>query len=774
MKNKGDPSNRASGYQKDQAPGADPNSAAVDPIVTLTHWWMGALKDQASFVDKKIETAGKWLDEQSQGAEKLLIRKGVRLPWGYGEDFGGEDFTITGLRAGGIGVVYFVESSGHDRKRRYAAKTLNSFLKPDYLDLSPLVQEKISQAFLEETMPWLEMGQHPHIVSVHLLKNIVHPELQRNIPFVFSDFVPGGNLKGYLDNKGELTIQESMRLGIQLCDGLLHAYSHGLKSHHDIKPENIMVYDDGLYQVTDFGANVVGTPGYMAPEQVAALWRVRGKKIVPDPVPVDHRADQFSVGLVMLESILGYHPFPVCRDAVKEREQAERYVNDGVGEVADDTLNDTLGEILTRVLSTEPDDRYADLTSLRKELVGVFEGEYGTYDTPEVAVDDSAEWWYYRGEAFQTLGRPGLAAPPFEKALERYRRISGIGSDRAKCLMRLGMAYRETGRLPDAEKVTEEALSLFCRISGAELDQAACTMNLGIIHSYTGRFPEAVRAFQEALDILGPIPGTERQVATCTLDMGTVYNSTGRFSEAERVYREAFHLFCSIPGTELEQARCLQNLGVTLSMTGHFPESEKEYKKALRIYRRIPGIEYEMGICTMNLGGVCYFDGRYREAEEFLKEALRIHQNIPGTEHEQARCIQNLGSTICATGRYTEAEKMFKEALNMYRDISGAELDQADCTENWGNILRDTGRYAEAEKAYQDALEVYRRHPGVELMRGRCTFELARCCHSMDDLSRARDLAEEALKLCEPFPPESTEIFRKGCRKILEEYEEKK
>jgi tetratricopeptide (TPR) repeat protein len=735
---------------------------------------MGAFKEQASSEEKKGETLAEWSDEGSQGAEKLLIRKGVRLPWGHGDDFGEEGFQITGLRAGGIGVVYFVESSGRDRKRRYAAKTLNSFLKPDYLDLSPLVQEKISQAFLEETMPWLEMGQHPHIVSVHLLKNIVHPELHRNIPFVFSDFIPGGNLKGYLNHRGRLTIRESLTLGIQLCDGLLHAYSHGLESHHDIKPENIMVYDDGLYQVTDFGANVVGTPGYMAPEQVVSLWRRRGKKIVPDPVAVDHRADQFAVGLVMLESILGRHPFPICRDAVKEWEQAERYVNEGVGEVADDTLNDALREILTHILSTEPDDRYSDLTSLRGELVEVLEEEYGSYAVPEIAVDDSAEWWYYRGEAYYTLGRPGLAAPPFEKALERYRRISGIGSDCAKCLMNLGMVYRETGRLPDAEKVTEEALSLFCRISGAELDQAACTMNLGIIRSYTGRFPEAEKAFQEALDIFRPIPGTELQIATCTLDMGTVYNSTGRFSEAERVYREAFRLFCSIPGTELEQARCLQNLGVTLSMTGHYRESEVEYKKALRIYRRIPGIEYEMGICTMNLGGVCYFDGRYREAEKFLNDALRIHQSIPGTEHEQARCIQNLGSTFYATGRYTEAEKMFKEALSMYRDISGAELDRADCTENWANILRDTGRYAEAEKAYQEALKVYRSHPGVELMQGRCTFELARCFQSMDELSRARDLAEESLILCEPFPPESTEIFRNGCRKILEEYEEKK
>jgi tetratricopeptide (TPR) repeat protein len=714
------------------------------------------------------ETTGKWPDEESQKAGGLLVNKGVDVPWKYSSELGEKNFKVTGLRAGGVGVVYFVESSGHDLKRRYAAKTLNSFLKPDYLELSTPVQEKISRAFLEEALPWLEMGQHPHIVSVHLLKNIIHPKLNRNIPFVFSDYIPGGNLKDFLDKKGKLTNQESLTLGIQLCDGLLHAYSHGLESHQDIKPENIMVYDDGLFQVTDFGANVIGTPGYMAPEQVAALWRRRGKKIIPDPIFLDHRADQFAVGLVMLESCLGQHPFSVCRDAVRDRKKAERYVSEGVGEIVDNSLDEGLRRILMRILSSEPDDRYPDLVALREELLEFHESEYGAYEVPEVAEDDSAEWWLLRGEAFYTLGRPALAAPPLEEALGRYRRISGTGYDRGKCMMHLGTVYREIGRLPEAEKVTKEALSLFSDISGAELDQATCTLNLGIIHSYTRHFPEAEKAFEEALDLLGPIPGTELQAATCTLDMGTVYNSTGRFPEAERVYREALNLFSRIPGTELEQARCVQNLGITLSMTGHFPEAEKEYKEALSIYRRIPGIEYEMGICTMNLGGVYYIEGRYREAEELLNEALRIHQSIPGTENEQARCIQNIGSILFATGRLPEAEKMLLEALGMYRNISGTEVDQADCIENRGNILRDTGRYTEAEEAYQEALKIYSSYPGVELMQGRCTSELARCCQLMDDFSRARVLAEEALSLCEPFPAESTEKIRDHCREILD------
>ncbi len=739
----------------------------ADPRETLNRWRMGSVQELDAVGEVVTRPSGRWPDEESRKAEELLAQKGVDIPWSHNDRFGKRSFRVTGLRAGGAGVVLFVELSIHGMKRQYAAKTLNSFLKPDYLRLAPPVQEKIARAFLEETLPWLEMGQHPHIVSVRLLENIVHPVLHRNVPFVFSDYIPGGNLKRVLDSKGKLSVRESLALGIHLCEGLLHAYDHGITSHQDIKPENIMVYDDGLFQITDFGANVIGTPGYMAPEQIAALWRRRGKPIIPGPVLLDHRVDQFAVGLVMLESCCSGFNFSLGREAVRKREMALRYIAEGGGQIVDGSLNEPFRGILERTLSSDPAERYPDISSLREDLIEYYEKEYGVYEMPEVAKDDSAEWWFHRGEAFSTLGRPILAEEPFKKALERYDRLPGAQLEEARCAMQLGMAYRETGRLPEAKKITERALELFCSIPGAELDQATCTRNLGIIHSYSGHFSEAERAFREALDILRPIPGTELHIATCTLDFGTVYNSTGRFPEAEKVYREALGLFRRLPGTEREQARCVQNLGITLSMMGRFPESEKEYIEALSIYRRIPGIEFEMGICTMNLGGVYYFVGRYREAEKLLNEALRIHRSIPGTEHERARCIQNLGSILYASGRLPEAEKMFEEALGMYRNIPGAEIDQADCIENRGNILRDTGRYSEAEEAYLEALKIYRDYPGVELMQGRCTSELARCCQVANDSSRARDLAEEALRLLKPFPAESTEKIRDHCYEIL-------
>jgi tetratricopeptide (TPR) repeat protein len=625
-------------------------------------------------VESKSEPVGKWVDKESTEAEKLLNRKGVDLPWSYNKEFGDRDFRVAGLRAGGTGVVYFVEAAGQGKKKLYAAKTLTSFLKPDYLDLSPPIQKKISRAFLEETLPWLEMGQHPHIVSVHLLKNIVHPVYRRNVPFIFSEFIPGGSLRGYLRKKGCLKIEGSLILGIQICDGLLHAYDHGIEVHQDIKPENIMVYNDRLFQVTDFGANVIGTPGYMAPEQVVAFWLRRGEKIVPDPVPVDHRADQFAVGLVVLESCLGHQLSSIYHNTPRYRDQAIRYVKEGVGNLVDYSLNSALKEILQCALLSVPNDRYPDLSSFRDKLASLYESEYGEYESPDVPKDDSAEWWFNRGEAFQALGRSAPAEMPYRKALDRYIEIPGAEYEDAKCRMGLGSVFRDICRFPEAKKMYEDALEKFKQLPETEINQARCRMNLGNIHCQTGHYPEAEDACRKALSIFQRIPGSEQLQASCTSNLGIVYGMTGRYKEAEEKMEEALNIYSRIPGTEFYQAASLMDLGSVYFTINRFPEAERMYREAVKMYRSIPGTEYNQAKCLQNIGCVFNDTGRFEEAEEKLNDALKILQSIAGSEVERARCLMNKGTTYYDTERFPEAREVFEEALRIHRSVGSSPV----------------------------------------------------------------------------------------------------
>jgi tetratricopeptide (TPR) repeat protein len=540
--------------------------------------------------------------------------------------------------------------------------------------------------------------------------------------------MPRGSLKRYLREKGKLTLKESLALGIQLCDGLLHAYDHDLEAHLDIKPANIMVYDDGLFNTTDFSAGIIGTPGYMAPEQVVAAWRIKDVELIPDEIPVDSQADQFAMGLVVLESYLGRSPFPICISSYSDEDQARRFVKEGVGELADFSLPVKLEEILNRILSQKPNDRYPDLSDLRENLVELYETKFGKYNVPEVEVDDTAEWWFDRGKAYNNMGRPAFAEDSFKEALERYRCVFGTELNQAICSASLANVYQQTGRFDDAERAYKSSLNTFHPISGTELDQTRCTMNLAIVYQQTGRFNDAERAYESALKTFRHIPSTELDQAGCKMNLGVVYALMGRFREAESAFGEALNTYSDIPGTELEQARCTMNLALDYEQTGRFDEAERAFESSLKTYRR-----------------------------------------IPGTELDQAGCKMNLANVYAKSDRFDEAERAYKSSLKSYRHIPGTELDQARCTMNLAIVYRLTNRLSEAESAYEVSLETYLRIPGTELKQAECMANLASFYKDSEKSTKARKLTQEALKLCEQFPPEATVEIRDKCQRILKE-----
>jgi tetratricopeptide (TPR) repeat protein len=143
---------------------------------------------------------------------------------------------------------------------------------------------------------------HRNIVRIH----DIGEELGRK--YISMEFVEGTTLKALIRASGGLEIPRVLKYGCQILDGLSYAHSIGIV-HRDIKPANIMISGDDEVKITDFGiakilestdatseGAVVGTPLYMSPEQV------RGE-------PVDHRADLYSLGILLYECIEGKPPF---------------------------------------------------------------------------------------------------------------------------------------------------------------------------------------------------------------------------------------------------------------------------------------------------------------------------------------------------------------------------------------------------------------------------------------------------------------------------------
>lgn len=228
--------------------------------------------------------------------------------------------------------------------------------------------------------------------------------------------VEGETLSDRLERDGALSIEDSLDLAAQICDGLSAAHRTGLV-HRDLKPSNVMVTEDGQAKVLDFGiakrtgrgeknltmtGAVIGTPRYMAPEQL------RGEEL-------DARVDIHAAGLLLYEMLAGRPAF--------DRENFAELMFQVVSSSADIAPLEARGVppevigILSRALAKHPDDRWADAKSMSDALrVCLFGDVIHARKTPSTAglrgIIDSGERMLNPTPASST-GVPSLSSGSF-------------------------------------------------------------------------------------------------------------------------------------------------------------------------------------------------------------------------------------------------------------------------------------------------------------------------------------------------------------------------
>src|SRR5437870_4635869 len=184
--------------------------------------------------------------------------------------------------------------------------------------------------------------------------------------FFLMEFVDGVNLRQLL-NAGRLSAREALVIVPQICDALQYAHDQGIV-HRDIKPENILLDRKGRVKVADFGlarlmgleaemsalgsgqaisasatlteaGKILGTPQYMAPEQTEK------------PTEVDHRADIYSLGVVLYQMLTG--ELPIGRFAAPSQKVA---------------VDQRLDEVVLRALEREPERRYQSISAIKTDV----------------------------------------------------------------------------------------------------------------------------------------------------------------------------------------------------------------------------------------------------------------------------------------------------------------------------------------------------------------------------------------------------------------------
>jgi serine/threonine protein kinase len=218
---------------------------------------------------------------------------------------------------------------------------------------------------------------HANIVTIH----DVVDEGGEGICFIAMEFVKGTNLKQLLQRPDSFGYDRLVDILAQIAEGLDYAHSRGVV-HRDIKPANILIAQDGKVKITDFGiarldtsnltmeGQLLGTPNYMAPEQI------QGKE-------VDHRADIFSLGVVFYEMLTRRKPFQGENlTAVTHKIVYEPFTP------AEDLIKDLppgLTAIMSRCLEKDPNRRYPRAAEIAAELrrAGAKQAEVEAADTAD-------------------------------------------------------------------------------------------------------------------------------------------------------------------------------------------------------------------------------------------------------------------------------------------------------------------------------------------------------------------------------------------------------
>src|SRR5262245_12880726 len=262
-----------------------------------------------------------------------------------------------------------------------------------------------SRARLQREAHAVAKLRHENILEIFDYSGPESPE-----SYIVTEFIHGQTLKAFLGEHPIVHPEFAAMIAAEVACALEHAHGLGV-IHRDIKPENVMVRDDGVVKLMDFGiaqivdkermtvtGQLLGSPAYMAPEHV-------------DGKPLDFRTDVFAMGILTYQLATGQLPFrgknphEVLKRIADCKFTPPEAVNPLVGK--------RLATTIKKALARDPNDRFADVALLRREL---------TQDLEDAGVEDARvelKRYFAEPSGWTEKFRPRLVARLTERGKQR-------------------------------------------------------------------------------------------------------------------------------------------------------------------------------------------------------------------------------------------------------------------------------------------------------------------------------------------------------------------
>ena len=651
------------------------------------------------------------------------------------------------LGQGGMASVFLGERTGRDFEQKVAVKVLRRGL-------------------------YSELEQRLFLRERQVLAGLTHPNIARmidggvtdaGIPYLVMEFVDGVPITRFAAMHA-LSVRQRAELFLTVCRAVEAAHRN-LIVHRDIKPSNILVSDDGVVKLLDFGiakliqedntdaTGTVGvfTPNYAAPEQL------RGGTITT-------ATDVYGLGVMLHELLLGIRP-----DGAPTRRPSSR-VTEALRTTQSDTkthlpslqlrsaLRGDLDNILLKSLAEESERRYAS--------AGAFADDIERYLKRRPVLAHPPSRWY-RARKFAQRHRGGVAlafvfflglVAAFGMTLWQAK-VARNEADRADAtrdfmidLFQTASADLPRDERPTPQQLVEEA----AKRARDDPDlvpevRASLLVTLGKVALANGDYKQAELMLDDAIDryrTLG-VSTSSTEWLDLLVQKGNLLHRTDRNSEADQLMTDVLP---QLTAQESEPAVSgLMLLGATRAYAGHTEEAVTIAQQAARKAERVFGADSVNAVETLTyLGQLCAQVRRYRESIALLEPAIARWRQLQLPQDEEfARTLLHLASAKEHVGDNASVEPLYRESIALMRRVFDKPHDRlATALSGYARFLTDRDRFAEAQAALDEALAIDRKVLGEQHARTALLLDaMAMLDHARHDDAAAERSADAAVRV---------------------------